>query len=193
MLVEAIVAKGAIEAFDESILHGFAGLDVVDEDTSGLSPQMKGTTGKLWTVVGGDRGGQAAGGSKLIEDGDDGGAADGSIDMQSQALASEVIDQSQSAEAATVGELVVDEIHAPALVGSGWLRQRHACNSGQLPAAFTTQGEALLAVKTLGALVILDEALGFEDIVEDGSAPAWLEGGPMAQTFAQGGIVAALG
>jgi hypothetical protein len=49
VLVEAIIPESAVEAFDESILHGFAGLDVVDEDTSGLSPQMKGTTGKLWT------------------------------------------------------------------------------------------------------------------------------------------------
>jgi hypothetical protein len=120
----------------------------------------------------------------LIEDGDDGGAADGSIDVKSQALTGEVINQSQTTEAGAVCELVVDEIHAPALVGSGW-RQRHACHSGQLPAAFTTQGEALLAVKTLGALVILDEALGFEDIVKDGRTPARFERGPMAEALSQ--------
>jgi len=189
MLVEAVVTEGAVEAFDEGVLSGFARLDVVDGDTRGLSPEMKGAAGKFGTVVGGDRGGQAAGGCQLLEDGDDGAAADGSIDMKSQALTSEVIDQSQRAEAAAVGELVMDEVHAPALVGSGWLRQRHACESGQLPAAFAAQREALLAVKTLGALVILDETLGLEDIVQDGRTPAWLESGPMAEALPQSRIV----
>ena len=30
VLVKAVVAEGAIEALDEGILHGFAGLDVVE-------------------------------------------------------------------------------------------------------------------------------------------------------------------
>jgi len=90
VLVEAVVTEGAVEGFDESVLHGFAGLDVVDGDTCGLSPEVEGATGELGAIVGGDGGGQAAGGGELLEDGDDGRATDGSIvDWERSAAATE--------------------------------------------------------------------------------------------------------
>ena len=134
--------------------------------------------------------GSAARCGELIEDGDDGGAADGGIDVKRQALAGEVIDQREAAEAATAGELVMDEVHAPALVGSGWLRQRDASDGREFAAVFATQGKALLTINALGALVILDQPLGLEDIVKDRRTPARLEGRPMAQPLAQSGVIA---
>ena len=60
MLVETVITEGAVEAFDEGILHGFAGLDVVKGDVVGLSPEMESAAGKLGAVIGGDDGGQTA-------------------------------------------------------------------------------------------------------------------------------------
>ena len=42
VLVEAVIAEGAVEGFDEGVLHGFAWLDVVKGDTGGLRPEMQG-------------------------------------------------------------------------------------------------------------------------------------------------------
>lgn len=118
VLVEAVVAEGAVEGFDEGILQWFAGLDVVEGDAGSLSPEMEIATGKLGAVVGGDDGGQTARAGELIEDGNDGGPADEGIYVESQALAREVIDEGEATEAASAGELVMDEDHAPALVRS---------------------------------------------------------------------------
>ena len=86
----------------------------------------------------------------------------------------------------------MDEVHRPTLVRALWLRQGNASQGGQLFSTFTAQGQAFLAVDAFGALVIDDEAFSFEDIVQDGSAPTRFESGPLAETFAQGGVVAAL-
>ncbi len=65
VLVGAVVAEGAVEAFDEGVLHGFAWLDVVDGDAGGLNPGVNGFAGELRAVVGGDDGRQAVGGGEL--------------------------------------------------------------------------------------------------------------------------------
>jgi len=101
--------------------------------------------------------------------------------MDGQTLASKVIDDVQAAKAAAARELIVDEVHRPAFIRP--LRRRdNPGHGGQLAAVLTPQGEAFLAV----------EALGAQHVVEDGRAPTWLERRPMAQTFAQGRVVAAL-
>ena len=193
VLVEAVIAKGAVEAFDEGVLHGFAGLDVMKGHAGALSPKVKGLAGKLGTVIHGDGVGQTAGESEVFQDGDDAGSTDGGIDMEGEALPGEVVDKGEAAEAAATGELVVNEVHGPALIGSGGHGKRDASQAGKFTTQLAAQGEAFLAIEAFGALGVDDEALGFEDIVEDGSTPARLEGCPMAQTFAQSGIVAALG
>ncbi len=63
--------------------------------------------------------GQAVGLGQAFQDGDHACAADGQIGPEGGTLAREVIDDSQGAEAPPVGELVVDEVHAPAFVGAG--------------------------------------------------------------------------
>jgi len=153
VLVEAVIAEGAVEGFDEGILGGFAWLDVMEMDAGGLRPEVDGFAGELGAVVGGDGLGQAAGEGECLKQTDDGSAADGSICMECEALAGEVIDQGEATEAPAIGELVVDEVHAPAFIGSRWLWQRDACDGGQLAAEFAPQGKSFLAVKTLGALV----------------------------------------
>ena len=123
VLVEAIVAEGAVEAFDEGVLHGFAGLDVVEVDVIALSPEMQRFAGELGAVVGSDGVGKAVGLGERIEHGSHRRTADGGIHVQGQALTGEVVHERQAAKAASAGKLVVNEIHAPALVGHGGLWQ----------------------------------------------------------------------
>ena len=172
MLIEAVIAEGAVEGFDEGVLGGFARLDVMEMDMGGLRPEVDGFAGELGAVVGGDGLWQATGAGESLKQTDDGSATDGSIGMECKALAGEVIDQSEAAEASAISKLVMNEIHAPALIGGGGLRQRDTGDGRQLAAEFATQGEAFLTVKTLGAFVVDDHTLGLEHIVEDRRAPA---------------------
>ena len=50
-LVEALIAKATIEAFDKSVLGGFAGSDVMPIDHAILGPFEQGGTGELGAVV----------------------------------------------------------------------------------------------------------------------------------------------
>ena len=192
VLVEAVIAEGAVEALDEGILHGFTRLDVMKGDPGALSPEVKGFAGKLGTVIDGDSLGQLAGESQALQDGNDRCPADRGVDMDGQALSGEVIDEGKTAEAAAGGELVVDEIHRPALIGFLGCRERHAGHCRQLPTTFAPQGKSFLSIDTFGALVIDDQTFGLEDIVQDGSAPARFESRPVAQPLAQGRVVTAL-
>lgn len=49
--VEALVAKLAVEAFDETVLHGFARCDEVGEDAAVVGPCVEVVGGKLGAVV----------------------------------------------------------------------------------------------------------------------------------------------
>jgi hypothetical protein len=107
MLVEAIVTEGAIGAIDssgarkpaagnpqgaggrwqrldESVLRGFAGLYVVEDEAVGFGQVLESAADELGTVVGGDDGGLAALRDERGEQIGDGSATDGSIDLDSQ-------------------------------------------------------------------------------------------------------------
>lgn len=193
VLVEAVITEGAVEAFHEGVLHGLAGLDVVKVNLVVHRPEMKGLSGELGSIVHGDGGRQATGEGKFLKDLDDSGPADGGVNMDSQALAGKVVDDVQAAEATSGGELIVNEVHAPTLVGTLGGRQGHSGHGWKLLAMLATQGEPLLAVDTLRALVVDDKPLGFEDVVEDRSPPAGLESRPVPQAMSQGDIAGGKG
>jgi len=50
MLVKAFVAQSTVEQFDEGVLHGPAGLDVMPVETTG-GPTQHRTTGQLGAVI----------------------------------------------------------------------------------------------------------------------------------------------
>jgi hypothetical protein len=143
MLVKAVVAKGAIEAFNESVLHGLSRLDVMKGDARRLSPEVKGFAGQLRAIVQSDDLWQGTGQSELLKHINDGGTTDGGIDMDRQALTGKVIDDRQTTETTSTGELIVDEIHRPALVGTLWLRDWNASQGGQLLSTFCGAGIGL--------------------------------------------------
>jgi hypothetical protein len=134
---------------------------------------MEGFAGELRAVVCGDDFGQAAGAGEILKQIDDGGAADGGIDMEGEALACEVIDEGEAAETSAVGKLVMNEVTRPPVVWGIGMGQRDAGDGRQLATSFPTQGKTFLAVKPLGAFVIDDQTFGLEHIVKDGRTPAW--------------------
>ena len=141
MLVKAVVAKGAIEAFNESVLHGLSRLDVMKGDARRSSPEVKGFAGQLGAIVQSDDLWRGTGESELLKHINDAGTTDGGIDMDSQALTGKVIDDSQTTETTPARELIVDEIHRPALVGTLWLRDWNASQAG--PASFDIYGAVI--------------------------------------------------
>ena len=140
MLVKAVVAEGAIEAFNESVLHGLSRLDVMKGDARRSSPEVKSLAGQLRAIVQSDDLWQGTGESELLKHMNDGGTTDGGIDMDRQALTGKVIDDGQTTETTSTRELIVDEIHRPALVGTLWLGDGNASQGGQLLSRFAAQG-----------------------------------------------------
>jgi hypothetical protein len=118
MLVQAVIAEGAIEALDEGVLHGFAWVDMMESNARGLIPEVEGLPVNSGPLSAGDSPRQLAREGQALENGDDGGSADGGVDTDGQALAGKVIDERQTEEAATGGQLVVDKVHRPAFIGS---------------------------------------------------------------------------
>jgi len=82
----------------------------------------------------------------------------------------------------------MNEVNAPALVGAFGSSQGHSGHGRKLLAVLATQGEPFLAVDALGALVVDDKPLGFEDDMEDRSPPTGLDSRPVPQAMSQGDI-----
>ena len=118
MLVQAVVAEGAIKALDEGVLHRFARLDMMESNARGLIPEVEGLPVNSGPLSAGDSPRQLAREGQALENGDDRGPADGGVAKDGQALAREVIDERKAAKAATGGQLVVDKVHRPAFIGS---------------------------------------------------------------------------
>ncbi len=54
VLVEAVIAEGAVERLDEGVLDGLTGLDVIEVNLAPLSPEVKRLARELRAVVTGD-------------------------------------------------------------------------------------------------------------------------------------------
>ena len=103
MLVEAVIAEGAIEALDEGVLHRFPRLDMMESEPRALRQEVEGFASELRAIVDGNDLGKPPRERQALEHGNDRGPADGSVDIDGQALASKVIDERQTTEAATGG------------------------------------------------------------------------------------------
>ena len=56
LLVQQLIAQAAVEAFDEGVLLGLAGIDVVPGDVVLVCPLQDGATGELGAVITDDAG-----------------------------------------------------------------------------------------------------------------------------------------
>jgi hypothetical protein len=76
------------------------------------------------------------------------------VSATSQAFSGAVVDHRQDTEAPTVGQLVGDEVQAPALVGPYRRRDRPPGSHRPLAAAAPAHGQPLLAVEALDPLLV---------------------------------------
>lgn len=117
-LIEALIAKAAIEAFHNSVLHRLAGCDVVPFDMSILTPFQDGRAGHFRAVVRNNRSGLAPSCDDCIQFPAEPSTRQRCIRNQCQALSREIINDRQHAEPAAIGESIADEIQAPPLIGA---------------------------------------------------------------------------
>ena len=68
VVIQALVPEAPVEAFDECILRGFAGLDELELDAMLTSPLVERLAGKFWPLVGSNGLGVAPETSRLVED-----------------------------------------------------------------------------------------------------------------------------
>ncbi len=119
-LVEELVAHPAVEAFDEAVLHRFAGRDVVPFDLMIDCPAEDRVRGELGAVVADNHSWLAARFDQHRQLAGDPFARDRGVGDRRQTFARHVVNDVENAEAPAKGELVVDEVERPACVDLGF-------------------------------------------------------------------------
>lgn len=123
MLIKALVAEAAIEAFDETVLLRLARRDIVPGDAAIFLPAQDRMRRQLSAVVADDGPWKSSITRDAVKFAGDADARDGVVGDKSYAFSTEVIDHCQYAEAPAIRQGVCDKVQAPTLVGA--LRQRH--------------------------------------------------------------------
>src|SRR5262249_38232872 len=149
----------AIEALDKPVLLRFARRDVVPSDTALLGPAQDRRAGQLGAIVGDTGGGLTAFSNNRVELAPDPQAGQRGIGDQRQALAGEIVDDGENAEAPAVTELVMRKIHRPSLVWA--LRQGQRCPGTERPLATAAPAnlKPFLGVDPAQLLMVQSDAL----------------------------------
>ena len=179
VLVETVVTEGAVEGFDEGVLGRLTGLDVIEVHMAPLGREVEGLAGELWSVVKGNGTGSSQSIAEGVEHFGHHLPSDRGIDMERETLTGAVINEGEASEASSSGNLVMDEVHGPALIGTHGRWQGNPCQCWQLPALLPAQGETFLPVDPCGPLTIDDHSFAFEDVMKDGKPPPGLPLRPM--------------
>src|SRR5580658_203555 len=177
VLVEALVAEAAVEAFNEGVLHRLARRDVMPTDASILLPAQHGVGGELAAVVADYHQRLLALRDDRIELACNPAAGDRGVDNQRQALAGEVVDNDEHPKAPTIGQHNGDKVEAPTL-GRG-LRQGHRRTraAGSLSSAAAAHRQPLFTVEPEQLLVVqLDAFATQQDVQASITKPSPLAG-----------------
>jgi hypothetical protein len=129
MLIQALVAQSAVEAFDESVLHRFARLDILPSHPP-RNPAQDRDTSQFTVVVADNNLGDPAHADELFEFAHHANAAERSIDHCGQAFTAEVIDDAENTEAPPSIKSVRDEVERPPFIDRAGQRQRRARAQG---------------------------------------------------------------
>ena len=119
MLIEALVPEAAVKALDEGVLDGLARFDKPQSHACPFGPLEHGTACSFGTVVQDDFFGETSQQSQIIQIPRHTGTRDRDIDDLTRADFAVVVDDVQNPEATIVGQLVVNEVEAPASHGAG--------------------------------------------------------------------------
>ena len=150
--VEALVAKLAVEAFDETVLHGFARLDEVGEDATVVGPGVEVVGGKLGAVVARDAQRRPVLLDEAVEDFGHVPGPKRALRHDGETPSVEGIEDVEGAKALTVAELVVHEVHAPVLARSVGGRQCDPGLTRSLLTAFGAQTHPFVEVEAPKAM-----------------------------------------
>ena len=124
VLAQPLMPNRSVEPLDIGILLRLAGLNVSQLDTGLLRPGGDGGTDVLRAIVAPDCRRFSPPLDDLLQRPDDPLRGQGEVDLDAQHFPAVVIDDVEGADAAAVCQLVVHEVHGPALVGLGRLLQR---------------------------------------------------------------------
>jgi hypothetical protein len=171
LLVQELVAPPADEALDEGVLLRLAGHDVAPVDAGAVGPRQDGARGELRTIVADDRRRRTTPGNEPVELARDAGPGDRRVGDRRQALAGEVVDHHQDAEAPG-GQAIRDEVERPALIRRLRHSQRRPRAGRALAATPAAHRQALLAVPPIQLLAVHAHALALEQDPEPPVAEA---------------------
>ena len=129
-LSQELVPHPTVEAFDEAVLHGLAGRDVVPFDLVLGAPLQDRVRGQFRPVVRDDHSGLAAAFDQRRQLPRHAAARDGRVGYRRKAFARHVIDDIQHPEAPPAGELIMHEVERPAGVGPCLDQDRGPCPDG---------------------------------------------------------------
>lgn len=110
VLVEALVPKPPVETLDQTVLHRFAGGDVMPLDTALFLPSQDGVRGQLRSVVADHHAGTPPELGDPIEFAGDPLAGERGVDDGSQALPAYVVDDAEHPEPPSAGQAVGYEV-----------------------------------------------------------------------------------
>ena len=166
MLIEALVAQPAVEAFDEGVLCRLSRRDVVPLDAGLTDPSQDRMTGQLRPIVGDDHLRRTPLGDEAGQLPGDPHAGQGDIDDHGQGFPGKVIDNAERAEPAAIAEGIRHKVQAPSFIRL--LRQEHGRTRTCRPlaSASSLHGQSLLGIDPVDPLVIGTEALAVQQDTE---------------------------
>src|SRR4029453_16904332 len=185
VLVEALLAALAVEAFDECVLHRLARLDEAQAHAAFPSPLVERLAGEFRAVVHDDLLRPAIAGSRAVEDAPYVLAGDRQRDFDRSADARAVVYDVQEPDRPAIHECIAHEIHRPTLVRAfgqalGLPRRRR-----DPFASFAADLEALLPIDPIRSLVVDLEAFTPQQRVQAEIAEARSLGGELDHAVAE--------
>ena len=159
MVRKPVVADGPVVTLHVGVLLGLAWLDEIDADSTAGGPCQRHGADVLRAVVAADRVRFATQFDNPVQRPDDAFGWQREIYLDSQAFTIEVVDDVEQADAASVGKLVMHEVHRPALVDRSRHRQWLRLLAYQAVARLDPQIQLELPINPVDALVIPLEVL----------------------------------
>ena len=190
VFVEALVAELPVEALDVAVLGGFSGRDEAVLDLAVVCPALQRQAGELGSVVGDQAAGPSAQFGHIVQHPCHPRTRQRRVGLDPQTFAGVVVMDGQQAQGAATGQPVVDEVEAPALVGShrsDW--SLHAPHELLFPPASLLHLQAFGPVKPIDPLVIVGHAFPAQQDEQTAIAPAAAHGGMSPQSAPHGQIV----
>lgn len=184
VLIQAFVPQLAVEAFDMTVLNGFARLDERERDASVGRPRVKGPRAELAAIVEEETYRSAPLDDDGLQGSDHGVTRQTERSRQRQALPRAHIHGRQAAKAPSGAQRIAHKVDRPRIVRGGTGRSRHARDREPFPPP-PPHGEAFEAIEALDAFVGMDFAPAAQLPVQTRTAPPRMLSRQRAQLGAQ--------